>query len=148
MQILQGNDMPTRKHVRRSDFYEIEDGVAVFDRAGYANYCLSKRLDKQREEAWSPKKRVSEDPVLLPSPTLPPPPPPPSNPSNICRSVRPSPAAVSRPPRSLPLRIWKYIDDEFHNAIFVLTVGLFIHLCLYIFLVYDILTRGFFPSDD
>lgn len=145
LQVFEGDE---RSDIRRSEFYETESGIATFDRTGYANYCLSKWLDKQREEARAPRKLVFEDPVLLPWPsrTLPPPS---SNPPDLaCPMPPPRPSPICRPPRSLPRRIWKLVEDELQNAIVVLIIGLFIHICLFLFLLYDILTRGLIPSDD
>ncbi|KAG6377722.1 hypothetical protein JVT61DRAFT_14493 [Boletus reticuloceps] len=156
LQIFDGSEpLDTRspRRIRRSEFYETETGIATFDRTGYANYCLSRWLDKQREEAQAPKKLVFEDPVFLPwsNPTLSPPSrhssgaacpmPPPLPPP-------PLPRSIYRPPRSLPRRIWTYVEDELQNAIVVFIIGLFIHICLFLFLLYDILTRGLIPSDD
>ncbi|KAH0834102.1 hypothetical protein J3R83DRAFT_11390 [Lanmaoa asiatica] len=72
LQVLEGDersDTRPLKCIRRSEFYETESGIATFDRTGYANYCLSRWLDKQREEARTPRKLVFEDPALLPWPS-------------------------------------------------------------------------------
>lgn len=137
------------KRIRRSEFYQMESGIAMFDQAGYASYCLSRWLEKQREETRGPKKRVFEDPALLsqPSRTLPLPPPS-SDQLDISRPVPQLSTPVCRSMQSFPWRMCKHIEDELQNAIVVLVIGLFIHICLFLFLVYDILTRGFIPSDD
>jgi hypothetical protein len=131
--------------IRRSEFYETESGIATFDRTGYANHCLSMWLDKQREEARTPKKLVFEDPALLPWPnrTLPPP-----SSNSPAFPVPPLPTPICRQPRSLPRRMWKHVEDELQNAVVVLIIGSFIHICLFLFLLYDILTRGLIPSDE
>lgn len=147
LQVLESDERPDTRpleRIRRSEFYETESGIALFDRTGYANHCLSSWLDKQREEA---KKLVFEDPVRLPwaHRTLSPPS---SDPHGVACLMPPLPTPISRPPRSLPRRVWKYIEDELQNAIVVLIIGLFIHICLFLFLLYDILTRGLIPLDD
>lgn len=148
LQVLEGdgrsNTRPN-KSIRRSDFYETERGIALFDRTGYANYCLSRWLDKQREEAQAPKGPFFKDPVPWSDRTL-------SPPSNDARGAASSvpllPKIIRRPPRSLPRRMWKHMEDELHNAIVVFIIGSFIHLCLFLYLLYDILTRGLIPTDD
>ncbi|KAG8215495.1 hypothetical protein J3R82DRAFT_9128 [Butyriboletus roseoflavus] len=149
LQVLEGDERSDTPFgcVRRSEFYETESGIATFDRTGYANYCLSRWIDKQREEARAPRKLVFEDPVLLPWPsrTLPPPS---SGSLEMSCPMPPLPSPIYRPPRSLPRRMWRYIEDELQNAIVVLIIGLFIHICLFLFLLYDILTRGLIPSDE
>lgn len=150
LHVLEGDEPSNTRSlecVRRSEFYETESGIATFDRIGYANYCLSRWLDKQREEARAPRKLVFEDPVLLPWPsrTLPP------RSSSTLDAACPMPSLPSptyTSSRSLPRRICKYVEDELQNAIVVLTIGLFIHMCLFLFLLYDILTRGLIPSDE
>lgn len=144
-------DARSCRRSRRSEFYEMESGIAMFDRTGYANYCLGRWLDKQREEARAPRRLVFEDPALLPWPsrTQPLPLPPPSrDPSAVVRPVPSLPAPVCRPSKSLAWRMYRYIEDELHNAVAVLIIGLFIHICLLVFLVYDVLTRGLIPSDE
>lgn len=150
LQVLEsGEHSGTRplKCVRRSEFYETESGIAKFDRTGYANYCLSRWLDKQRKEPRAPTKLVFEDPAFLSLPihTLSPPS---SNIRDVACPVPPVLAPIRRPPGSLLRRIGKYVEDELQNAIVVLIIGLFIHICLFLFLLYDILTRGLIPSDD
>ncbi|KAF8553274.1 hypothetical protein OG21DRAFT_1485540 [Imleria badia] len=104
LQVEGGEHSDTRplKCVRRSEFYETESGIATFDRTGYANYCFSMWLDKQREELRAPKKLVFEEPVFLPWRTLSPPS---SNTQNVACPVPPPPAPIRRPPRSLLRRI-------------------------------------------
>ena len=146
LQVLEGDERSDTRPLK-SEFYETESGIATFDRAGYANYCLSMWLDKQREEARNPKKLVFEDPVLLPWPkrTLPPPS---CNSPDVARPVPSLPAPICTPPRSLPRRVLKHVEDELQNAVVVLIIGSFIHTCLFLYLLYDVLTRGLIPSDD
>lgn len=152
LHVFEGNersDTRPLRCIRRSEFYETDSGIASFDRTGYASYCLSRWLDKQREEAPGrvPKKLVFEDPLFLSRPhfTL-------SLPSNdtpnAVRSVPSLPSPIFKPARSLLRRIWKHVEDELQNAIVILIIGSFIHTCLFLFLLYDILTRGLIPSDD
>lgn len=151
LQVLEADERSNTRPlrcIRRSEFYETESGIAIFDRTGYANYCLSRWLDKQREEARTPRKLVFEDPVLLPWPSRTLSPPPSSSPSDVARPMPPLPSLVCRPPRSRTLHMWKHIEDELQNALVVLIIGLFIHICLFLFLLYDILRRGLIPSDD
>ncbi|KAH7882767.1 hypothetical protein F5I97DRAFT_316633 [Phlebopus sp. FC_14] len=125
------------EEARTSLFYETEFGCTAFDRKAYAHYCLGKFLDKQREEAWSPKKPVFENPVL-PTRTLP----------AISFELpewarpRPMPVQVTPPPRPLLERIHKRIVDEIENAVVVLIIGITIHTCIYAFFFYKVFTRG------
>lgn len=152
LQVLEGDersDTGPLKCIRRSEFYETEFGIATFDRTGYANYCLSRWLDKQREEeARAPRKLVFEDPALLPWPSRTLPPPSRTLLDVACSMPPPLSSPICRPPPSLPRRILKHVEDELQNALVVLFIGLFIHICLFLFLLYDILTRGLIPSDD
>lgn len=157
LQALEGGEhVGTRpKGIRKSEFYEMESGIAMFDRAGYASYCLSRWLDKQREDTRAQQERVFDGPALVSWPrralSLAPPtssPPDGARPMPPLALAPPAPVRVCQQPRSLPWRTCKYIEDELQNAMVIIFIGLFIHICLFLFLVYDILKRGFAPSDD
>ncbi|KIJ64370.1 hypothetical protein HYDPIDRAFT_28813 [Hydnomerulius pinastri MD-312] len=132
---------------RTSAFYETEFGVTKFDRVGYAQDCLSKWIDKQREAERAPKKLVLEDPAHLPWPSR-------ALPSvsferpDWARPRPPKPTPVLPSPRSLIERVQTRIVDEFENAVVVLSIGLLIYTCLFLYFLYDVFTRGFGRPDS
>ncbi|KAF9221754.1 hypothetical protein BS17DRAFT_242194 [Gyrodon lividus] len=132
---------------RKSEFFETEFGATKFDRRGYGHYCLSKCIDKQREDSRTPKKLVFEHPAHLPWPSRAPPLPSFELPE-WARPLPPLPTPVPSPPRPLFRRLQKCIVDEIENAIVVLIIGLFIHACIFLYFLYDVFTRGLVPSED